>query len=1360
MVSDANGTPKNIYDGTKNTGQQFEVGKKTIAVIANDDKTILASKVITVSPNSSLSSSKQVYDFNEPIEITASTEVSESWIGLITTGLNYTNWSYVTSEPAVYDLSKDQTVPPGNYTVALFAGNGFVVDKAIAVKVARTYNDPTWTHNDDYTEFTATFTATDDPTKTITRKVTGTDIAASVTKDPTCEDNGQTSYTASLDMSGVEGFKHKDGKTEFEDSRIVYTPKALGHDWGEWTEVTPATETDEGLERRVCTRDETHVEERAIPVTTHEHRLTHVAAKAAACLEPGNTEYWVCDQDVDGYVHCGKYFSDAEGTTEIAQADTVISATGHDYGNVWTPVEGTRTHKRVCANDSTHVETADCTFGEGVKHGNKVTYTCTVCGNSYDETPILFTDKEEYAFNDPIMVTATADDPNAWVGLYEKDAVPGSGPVSLYYHYVNGSHGDAPTSGSGQAFDVKQGTSQGSLSAGQYDVILFSDGGYNVAARVTITIAAPRDPELSIDRTAGEDGRIAYKLGEPVVVTAVSDQPGAWVGLYPYSDSDPLDRKYYKSFSVVGNDDGFDIMQGSDGPNADQLVPGRYKVILFNSGYDIATINGNLAIRSFYLDEAYNDPTFDWSDDHKTCTAVFTATHDDTVTKEIEATVSEQITAQPKCTEPGAATYTASVSVPATGDDAFATVSGQTEFSDVQENVEVAALGHDWGEWTTVTPATETAEGLERRVCTRDETHTEERAIPVTTHVHKLTHVEAKDATCEEDGNTEYWTCDQGDNPCGKYFSDADGTTEIESDSVIKPKLGHKYGDWVYDDATGTHSKVCANDSSHVVTENCSFGEEVLKDGAYTKTCTVCGGTHVGDVLLSTDKKVYTSGDPVMVTANYDDDNAWVGLYKKGEKVDPDNGGVKSIYWYYLSEAPNPNDLMKARDENERTLEDGTADYTVALLTKEGDNWYKLITSVDITIEVPAPPENPLHTDKDTYDLNEPIMVDAQCHNAGAWVGMYKKGEIPGDDMASIFWYYVAEEDNPANILATRDENGRGGDYAPGEFTIMLFGNGNYDKILATKDITITASAVEADPVTLKLNDEDVTAGASKEFLNGTKVTLQPGCEGNPGASWIGIYDKAVSAADNFGGIKAIDRINVSDYLDKPYELTGCADGTWSAVVFGGVGYNQVKTVVTMTFRKDHILHRGRSEALRLCGRDDRVREDRPARPRLGRLDLPRGRAQAHPRLQARRLPRRDRGLHLRRAQGGRGGDRLARRPGRVRVHGLRRHVPGDGARREEGPARLGQRPLRHRPRRGRRAQGQARRRALRLHRGRLRHQLRRRPERQLPRQPQGRPHHPRQHRVARQREDGQGLHRGEPQRWRHGVRAGRRAGH
>ena len=52
------------------------------------------------------------------------------------------------------------------------------------------------------------------------------------------------------------------------------------------------------------------------------HKLTKAEAKAATCTEDGNIEYWYCDV-------CDKYFSDAEGKTEIALADTIIEATGH-----------------------------------------------------------------------------------------------------------------------------------------------------------------------------------------------------------------------------------------------------------------------------------------------------------------------------------------------------------------------------------------------------------------------------------------------------------------------------------------------------------------------------------------------------------------------------------------------------------------------------------------------------------------------------------------------------------------------------------------------------------------------------------------------------------------------------------------------------------------------------------------------------------------------------------------------------------------------------------------------------------------------------------------------------------------------
>ncbi|MBO4217617.1 MAG: leucine-rich repeat protein [Clostridia bacterium] len=48
---------------------------------------------------------------------------------------------------------------------------------------------------------------------------------------------------------------------------------------------------------------------------------------------------------------------------------------------------------------------------------------------------------------------------------------------------------------------------------------------------------------------------------------------------------------------------------------------------------------------------------------------------------------------------------------------------------------------------------------------------------------HTLTEVEAKEPTYEEDGNRQYWYCPV----CGRYFSDSEGETEIDSGSVIIP---------------------------------------------------------------------------------------------------------------------------------------------------------------------------------------------------------------------------------------------------------------------------------------------------------------------------------------------------------------------------------------------------------------------------------------------------------------------------------------------------------------------------------------------------------------------------------------------
>ena len=53
---------------------------------------------------------------------------------------------------------------------------------------------------------------------------------------------------------------------------------------------------------------------------------------------------------------------------------------------------------------------------------------------------------------------------------------------------------------------------------------------------------------------------------------------------------------------------------------------------------------------------------------------------------------------------------------------------------------------------------------------------------------HKLTKTEAKEATCTETGNHEYWTC----TTCKKVFSDAEGTIETTAEAEVIAATGHK----------------------------------------------------------------------------------------------------------------------------------------------------------------------------------------------------------------------------------------------------------------------------------------------------------------------------------------------------------------------------------------------------------------------------------------------------------------------------------------------------------------------------------------------------------------------------------------
>ena len=85
---------------------------------------------------------------------------------------------------------------------------------------------------------------------------------------------------------------------------------------------------------------------------TVKHNLVKVEAKAPTCTEPGNIEYWYCKG-------CDKYFSDAEGKSEINLAQTVINATGHKL-------------------TKTEAKEPTCT-----EAGNKEYWTCESCGSLF-----------------------------------------------------------------------------------------------------------------------------------------------------------------------------------------------------------------------------------------------------------------------------------------------------------------------------------------------------------------------------------------------------------------------------------------------------------------------------------------------------------------------------------------------------------------------------------------------------------------------------------------------------------------------------------------------------------------------------------------------------------------------------------------------------------------------------------------------------------------------------------------------------------------------------------------------------------------------------------------------------------------
>ena len=156
------------------------------------------------------------------------------------------------------------------------------------------------------------------------------------------------------------------------------------------------------------------------------------------------------------------------------------------------------------------------------------------------------------------------------------------------------------------------------------------------------------------------------------------------------------------------------------------------------------------------------------------------------------------------------------------------------------------ALGHKYGEWVS------NGDGTHTRVCANDSTHTETKAChggkaTCTAKAicevcgkaygemkpHSYTHKKSPEylksaATCTAKA-VYYTSCTE----CGLSSKGTKNEATFEYGNA----LGHKYGEWV-SNGDGTHTRVCANDSTHTETKACHGGKATCTAKAI---CEVCG---------------------------------------------------------------------------------------------------------------------------------------------------------------------------------------------------------------------------------------------------------------------------------------------------------------------------------------------------------------------------------------------------------------------------------------------------------------------------------------------------------------------------------------
>ena len=198
-----------------------------------------------------------------------------------------------------------------------------------------------------------------------------------ITTNPTCSATGVKTYTC----------QHNSDHTKTEDVAIDEN----AHNWDAGVVTTPATCTTKGVKTYTCTHNGSHTRLEDVAIDENAH------APAETWTSENGQHYHKCENGCDAKLDLANCAGGTATCTEPATCQTCNqaygNANGHDTENVeWSVDEENGTHYKVCnecgekADEAKHSSTAK----PENTHKDYHTFTCDACQTEYTETHNVF----------------------------------------------------------------------------------------------------------------------------------------------------------------------------------------------------------------------------------------------------------------------------------------------------------------------------------------------------------------------------------------------------------------------------------------------------------------------------------------------------------------------------------------------------------------------------------------------------------------------------------------------------------------------------------------------------------------------------------------------------------------------------------------------------------------------------------------------------------------------------------------------------------------------------------------------------------------------------------------------------------